>query len=100
MMADHGMQTTAATDLLRVLVLSATFPSGADPFRGVFVKERARALAGVPGFEVRVVAPVPWFPPLKRFPRWYRLSQYARHEVIDGLPVDRPRYPLVPKIGG
>lgn len=81
-------------------MLSATFPSNADPFRGVFVKERIKALAALPEFDVRVVSPVPWSPPIKQFAEWYKLSQYARYEILDGLQVYRPRYPMLPKIGG
>ncbi|MEM7479276.1 MAG: glycosyltransferase [Planctomycetota bacterium] len=89
-----------ATSSMRILVLSATFPASAEPGRGVFVKERAKALKNYADFDIRVVAPVPWAPPIKRFSNWYRLSQYARSEILDGLPVTRPRYFLPPKIGG
>jgi len=85
---------------LRILVLSITFPSSIDPTRGVFVKERVRALADLPNCDVRVLAPVPWFPPIKQFSRWYKWSQYPREEVVDGLQVYRPQYVLPPKVGG
>ncbi len=85
---------------MKILVISPTFPSIADPLRGVFVKERIKALAALPGYEVRVVAPVPWFPPLKRFKKWYAFSQYPNEEVIEGLQVYHPRYVLPPVVGG
>lgn len=84
----------------RILVLSAAFPSSVMPTFGVFVKERIRALANLPGYEVRVIAPVPYFPPIKRFKKWYGWSQVPSRETIDGLDVIRPRYPMPPKIGG
>jgi len=84
----------------RILVLSPAFPSSVMPTFGIFVKERIRALANLPGYEIRVIAPVPYFPPLKRFEKWYAWSQMPRQETIDGLEVIRPRYPLPPKIGG
>lgn len=84
----------------KVLVISLPFPSIVQPTYGVFVKERVRAIAQLPGYEVRVVAPVPYFPPIRQFPRWYQWSQFPREEMVDGLSVVRPRYPLPPKIGG
>lgn len=84
----------------RVLVLASTFPSSIQPIHGVFVKERVKALALRGEFDVRVVSPVPWFPPLRLFPRWYPLSQIPAREVVENLDVVRPRYPLVPKFGG
>lgn len=95
-LATHGEKQSP----LRVLVISATFPSGADPFRGVFVKERIKALSELPGFEVRVVAPVPWFPPIPGIAKWSKWADYPKEEVIEGLQVDHPRYPLPPKVGG
>jgi glycosyltransferase involved in cell wall biosynthesis len=66
----------------------------------VFVKERMRFVAQLPNIELRIVSPLPYFPPWRRFKRWYPLSQIARREDVDGLPVVRPRYILPPKIGG
>ena len=85
---------------LKILSISATFPSSADPTRGVFVKERLRALASISGVQLRVVSPTPWFPPIKMFKKWYRWSQYPQREQVSGLTVDNPRYLLPPKIGG
>lgn len=85
---------------LRVLVLSSTFPSKVHPIHGVFVKERVKHVAQLPGVDVRVVSPVPYFPPIKAFERWYAFSQIPTRETIDGLDATRPRYVLLPKIGG
>ncbi len=84
----------------RVVVLAGGgFPSKVQPVHGIFVKERVKFVAQS-GVDTRVVAPTPYFPPIKRFKRWYPWSQIPRHEVIDGLQVSRPRYLLLPKIGG
>ena len=85
---------------LKILSISATFPSIADPSRGLFVKERLKALSELPGVELRVISPTPWFPPIKYFSAWYRWSQYPAHEMLDGLSVNNSRYFLPPKIGG
>ena len=72
---------------MRVLVLSATFPSAAEPTRGIFVFERIRRLAE--RCDVVVVAPVPWFP----FNRWIRRAQSTlpAMETVGGLTVYHPR---------
>ena len=84
----------------RVLVLSGAFPSHVQPVYGVFVKERLRFLAQRPDVDLRVISPTPYFPPIKACKRWYPWSQIPREEVIDGMHVERPRYPFVPKLGG
>lgn len=95
-----GESLAGAKQSRRILVLSGAFPSRAFPTYGVFVKERVKAIASLPGYEVRVIAPVPYFPPIKRFKRWYVWSQFPNEEIVDGLPVIRPRYVLPPKLGG
>lgn len=93
-------ETAAPRERRRVLVLSSTFPSAIQPIHGVFVKERVRAVSELPDVDLRVISPIPYFPPIRAFPRWYPLSQIPRADVIDGLEVWRPRYFLPPKIGG
>lgn len=84
----------------RILVLSGgSFPTRTQPVHGVFVKERVRFIAQA-GVDVRVVSPTPYFPPIKAFKRWYSWSQFPKQELVDGLQVVRPRYLLLPKIGG
>lgn len=94
--------TNAVTsrDCKRILVLSSTFPSAETPVHGVFVKERVRFVSQSGTCDIRVVSPVPYFPPVKWFSRWYAYSQIPRHESIDGMQVVRPRYLLPPKVGG
>jgi glycosyltransferase involved in cell wall biosynthesis len=59
-----------------------------------------RAVASLGRLDLRVVSPVAYFPPLKIHPRWYPNSQISRRDVVDGLPVDRPRYLMLPKTNG
>ncbi len=77
--------------------MASLFPNNVWPHHGVFVKERIAALGARPGYRVRVVAPVPYFPALKITHRW-RYSQIAHSEVIDGLEVFHPRYVMIPKV--
>ncbi len=85
---------------MRVLVVSQPFPSSVDPSRGIFVFQRVRGMTELPDTEVRVISPVPWFPPIRLFSKWYHYSQYPRKEVFRGIQIVRPRYPLPPKVGG
>jgi glycosyltransferase involved in cell wall biosynthesis len=80
---------------MRVLVLSSTFPSSAEPTRGVFIRERIRRLAR--RCEVTVVAPVPWFPGN----RWIRKERALVPPVErqDGLTVHHPRFFSFPRYG-
>lgn len=59
-----------------------------------------KALAQLAGVEVRVVSPTPWVPPIGGGPKFDHYRKLPSTEVFDGLRVDRPRYPLPPKIGG
>ena len=63
------------------------------------MKERVCHIAARDDCDVRVVSPVPYFPPLKAFERWYEFSQIPKHETVGGLSVERPRYYLLPRIG-
>jgi len=91
---------THCGELMRILVISTPFPSQVDPTRGIFVKERIKAIAKLPQCDVQIISPVPWFPPLKQFPSWYPWSQYPYQETFEGLSIHHPRYVLPPTIGG
>jgi glycosyltransferase involved in cell wall biosynthesis len=82
---------------MKVLVFTSLFPNNVWPLHGVFIQERMTRVAALPGVSLRVVAPVPYFPPLKLGARWL-YSQVAREETIEGLPVTHPRYFMIPKI--
>ena len=49
--------------------------------------------------EIKVMAPVPYFPPLRIHDKWYRFSQVKRKEVIDGFEIYHPRFIITPKLG-
>ncbi|TAK99049.1 MAG: glycosyltransferase family 4 protein [Rhodospirillaceae bacterium] len=85
---------------MRILSFTTLYPNSAQPIHGVFVENRLRQLAATGEVELRVVAPVPWFPPIGRWAGRYGMYVNApRREVRHGLSVEHPRYPLVPKIG-
>ncbi|MFG0296283.1 MAG: hypothetical protein ACF8PG_10285, partial [Maioricimonas sp. JB045] len=97
---DTSSTTSSSCRPRRILVLSGPFPTATQPGYGVFVKERMRAVADLPGYEVQVVSPVPYFPRIPAFKRWSQWAEFPRNELIDGLQVTRPRFFHPPKIGG
>ena len=68
------------------------------PNQGVFVKERLTRLAVLPDVELKVIAPVPYFPKWKISHRW-EYSQVHKREVIENLDIRHPRYFITPKFG-
>lgn len=83
---------------MKVLVFTSLYPNNIWPNFGVFVKERMTNFARLNGSKVQVIAPVPYFPPIKIGSRW-KFSQVAQQEVIEGVPVYHPRYLMTPKVG-
>ena len=83
---------------IKVLVFTSLYPNHLNPHLGVFIKERMTRYAKSSGNLVRVVAPVPYFPPFK-WSRRYPFSQIHRYEMIEGIDVYHPRYAITPKVG-
>ena len=47
-----------------------------------------------------MVAPVPWFPSANtKFGRYGVYGKIPRHEVMDDLQIEHPKYFIIPKIG-
>ena len=83
---------------MKVLVLTSLYPNNTAPNHGIFVHERILRVARPDGCSLRVVAPVPWYPPIPLGQR-YRYSQVLPLETRDGIEIRHPRYFMVPKIG-
>ena len=85
---------------MRVLVLTTLFPNAAAPNQGVFVENRLRAVIKETDADVRVIAPVPWFPLRnKAFGKYADFARAPQREVRHGVDVRHPRYAIPPKIG-
>lgn len=82
---------------LDVLVLSHLYPRSDDLVYGRFVEQQTLALAELD--DVRVVAPVPWVPPLAKraSARWASLAATERSEARKELRVIRPRFVALPR---
>jgi glycosyltransferase involved in cell wall biosynthesis len=85
---------------VRVLLFSTLYPSASRPSHGIFVETRLRELLKTGEVDVRVLAPVPWFPSTNpRFGEQARMAATPARAVRNGIQVTHPRYPLLPKIG-
>lgn len=89
-----------AAEPLRMVLFSTLYPNAATPGHGPFVEQRLRKLVESGGIEARVLAPVPWFPfKAARFGSYALHAAAPRSEQRYGLPVEHPRYLVIPKIG-
>lgn len=84
---------------MKILTFTTLFPSSSQPNFGIFIYQRMAAVMQYFDVDVKVVAPVPYFPPLQKFKRWYHYSQVPDFENIEPFDVWHPRYVVTPKIG-
>jgi len=82
---------------LKVLTYTALYPNAVMPNSCVFVKYRMEAVATLPGNDLRVVAPVPYFPSFLKNKSWGRFARVPLVEQQDRMTVLHPRYPMIPK---
>jgi glycosyltransferase involved in cell wall biosynthesis len=83
---------------MRVLVFSSLYPNALQPQFGLFVHRRVEAVARR-GVQVRVVAPVPFFPPGLPLERWRAYAQVPARERLGKILVEHPRYLHLPGPG-
>ncbi|WP_373491982.1 glycosyltransferase [Parasphingorhabdus sp.] len=89
------------TRSLNILTLSTLFPNATTPQFGIFVERQTAHLASQPLTQVTVINPIgipPW--PLNKHKQYRPLNDLVEHEEWRGLDVFRPRFRLIPKIGG
>jgi teichuronic acid biosynthesis glycosyltransferase TuaC len=82
-------------DDLRGLVVSRLYPRPLDPVLGIFVEEEVKELSR--RCQIKVMAPIPWFLPLKLFKKWYAYTRIPVHEIRRDIEVFRPRTIIFPK---
>lgn len=86
---------------LRVLSLSTLYPNDHTPNFGVFVERQMQAVMRRGDVDLTMVNPVGLPPfPLSLHPRYVALRKVAGQEQRGGVPVLRPRFLLLPGIGG
>jgi glycosyltransferase involved in cell wall biosynthesis len=86
---------------LRVLSLATLYPNDATPNFGVFVARQMEAVARRDDVDLTVVSPLGLPPfPLSLHLRYRALARLPREEQRGGVRVLRPRFRLIPAIGG
>ncbi len=86
--------------MVNVITIASLFPNPEQTRHGTFVEERLRHLAATGRFNVRVIAPVPWFPFRARAFGLY--GAYARVPAVEerqGRRIEHPRFLAIPKVG-
>lgn len=86
---------------LRVLSLATLYPNASAPNFGIFVARQMEAVARTGEVELVLVNPIglpPW--PLSLHPRYRALARLPQEEVWNGVRVLRPRFRLLPAVGG
>lgn len=84
--------------IMKILVYTTLFPNHLQPNNAIFIKQRMLHFAKVGGCEIKIVAPVPYCPSWPVLNKWYHFSQIKKHEIIEGVDVYHPKYPLIPKV--
>jgi len=79
---------------LKVLVLSRSYPNRVLPYSGLWVEGLVRHAAGL--CEPRVIAPVPYCPPLPGFVPYTRFRRIAPRERAKSIEVWHPRFLVGP----
>jgi glycosyltransferase involved in cell wall biosynthesis len=74
---------------MKILVVTSVFPNSKQPTLGVFIKERMFKVAR--HCELKVLAPVPWFPFVNFIKNDYR-PRIPYKEILDGIEVFHPRF--------
>jgi len=85
--------------MLSILTATTLFPNAAKPAHGAFVATRLEQLVASGEASAEVLAPVPWLPPLLRYPGAGRLDLVPQVERRGLLTVRHPRYLVIPKVG-
>lgn len=83
---------------MNLLVFTTLYPNAEQPHHGLFVEKRLLELIRRYPCEVRVVAPVPWFPRWLGGRRYAAFARVPRHEIRAGIEIVHPRYLVVPKL--
>jgi len=86
---------------MKILTVSTLFPNENNPKHGIFVETRLKHLRQqYPNIEIKVIAPIPYFPfKNKIFGSYSEFSKAPLFEIRHDIDVYHPRYLVIPKIG-
>ncbi len=86
--------------MIRVLTFTNLYPNPVRPHLGVFVEHRMRHVVATGEVDLRVVAPVPWFPlRLQMFGDYAGYAEVPHQDARHAIPIEHPRYLVIPKVG-
>ena len=85
---------------MKILPVTTLFPSRTQPVHAVFVRNRIQQVAEHPQVqgEVRVIAPIPYFPFDRFIAKYAERHQIPRRDQIGNLQVFYPRFLSIPAI--
>src|SRR5262249_31873840 len=89
----HATSSHSAGDRdhrLKILVISRNYPNAVMPLLGPWIEQWTRFMAK--HCDCRVVAPVPYCPPVPAAWNIKRFRQVPSREVIHGMEVSHPRF--------
>ena len=89
-----AMAAPTSTGRPRVLVLSREYPNRVAELNGMWVERLVRASARF--CEPRVIAPVPYMPPLPGAGYYQQFRAIDQRENVNGIEVLRPRFVIAP----
>lgn len=85
---------------MKILTFTSLFPNNIQPNNAIFIQHRMSAVNKIPDVEVKVVAPVPYFPNISvGSERWKKFAKIHKIEQRAGMQVFHPRYFVTPKVG-
>lgn len=84
---------------IKVLSFTSLYPNEHQPRFGIFVEQRLLQLIDSQDVQVRVVAPVEWFPGARMVSRYRVASLIKKQESRNGIQIVHPRYLSMPKFG-
>lgn len=84
---------------MRILVLTTLYPNNIWPNHGIFIKKRIGEIAKRDDCEVKVIAPIPYYPAINYGWRQH-YNRIIFHEAVEnGIDVYHPKFFMIPKIG-
>ena len=82
---------------MKVLTYTTLFPSSILPNHGIFILERMKRVAEL--CMLKVIVPIPYFPPLPINSKWYLYSRATKYRKFSEIEIFYPKYFITPKIG-
>ena len=82
---------------LNVLVSSSIFPNNMETNKGIYILHTVKALSKY--CNIKVIAPVPYFPWWLKIDKYNYFSKIKKIEYIDGIEVLHPRAIVLPNLG-